>query len=170
MVQTIDPTARVSPYARIHTDRLVIGAYSRIDDGAILTGDIEIGHHVHIGANVLLTGRYGIKIGDYSGLSPFVLLLTGSDDFSGRSMINPTVPDEYKPFLKTGPVAVGRSSMVGAHSTIMPGVIIGDGVAVGAYSLVNKNCIDNSLYAGRPAKRLKERCKDVWELISRFEA
>ena len=38
---------------------------------------------------------------------------------------------------------------------IMPGVHIGSGVIIGAGSVVNKDCPDNSIYAGIPARKIK---------------
>jgi maltose O-acetyltransferase len=41
-------------------------------------------------------------------------------------------------------------------SIICPGVVIGEGVVVAAGSIVTKNCDANSLYAGNPARKIKE--------------
>ena len=164
----IHPSAIVSPHARIYGN-VDIGEHSRIDDGVILTGDIKIGAYCHIAAYAVLTGRAGITIGDYVGISMFSVLLTGSDDFSGRSMVGPTVPEKYKPFLQKGPISIGRNCIIGAHSTIMPNVKIGNGVSVGAYSLVKGDCEDDSIYAGRPAQFMKTRSLASWELVKRLE-
>lgn len=40
--------------------------------------------------------------------------------------------------------------------TILPGVIINDGCIVAAGAVVNKDCEANSLYAGVPARKIKE--------------
>jgi galactoside O-acetyltransferase len=169
-VIAIHSTAMMSPHARIHATRLVVGKHSRIDDGVILTGDIEIGDYVHVAAYAVLTGRAGIKVGSYTGISMYTSVLTGSDDFSGRSMVGPTVPVKYKPHLTAAPVVIGRNVMIGAHSTIMPGVTLHDGVAVGAYSLVKNDCEENALYAGAPAAFIKKRSLQMWDFVRRLEA
>ena len=97
-------------------------------------------------------------------------ILTGSDDFSGRSMVGPTVPDEYKPHIRIGPVCIGRNVIIGAHATIMPGVVIHDGAGIGAYSLVKEDCDGDILYAGVPAKRVKQRSTEMWRLVEQLEA
>ncbi|WP_280788319.1 acyltransferase [Paenibacillus sp. PastF-3] len=54
------------------------------------------------------------------------------------------------------PIKIGNGCWIGARSTILPGVTIGEGCIIAAGSLVIKNCSPNSLYAGVPAKRIKE--------------
>ena len=46
--------------------------------------------------------------------------------------------------------------MIGMESLIMPGVSIGDGAIIGAYSLVNTNIPAWTIATGRPAKVVKE--------------
>jgi galactoside O-acetyltransferase len=51
---------------------------------------------------------------------------------------------------------------------ILPGVTLEDGVAIGALSLVTKNCEAFSVYAGNPVRRIKDRKRDLLELERRF--
>ena len=44
---------------------------------------------------------------------------------------------------------------IGANVTILPGVTIEDGVVIGAGSVVTKDCKSNTLYAGVPAKEIR---------------
>lgn len=55
-----------------------------------------------------------------------------------------------------GKIKVGNGSWIGARSTILSGVTIGKGVVIGAGSLIIKDCEDNCLYAGIPAKKIKK--------------
>jgi acetyltransferase-like isoleucine patch superfamily enzyme len=57
---------------------------------------------------------------------------------------------------RTGPVEIGREVMLGANSTVLPGIIIGDGAVVGAGSLVNRDIPPGALAAGVPARVIKE--------------
>ena len=75
-------------------------------------------------------------------------------------MTNPTVPDEYKHELKSL-VRVGRHCIVGTGSVILPGVVLAEGTSVGALSLINKSTQPWSIYAGRPARRVKSRSQDL---------
>lgn len=52
---------------------------------------------------------------------------------------------------KQGKITVGRNVRIGSHTTIMPGVSIGDNTIVGAYSLVNKDLPANVIATGNPA-------------------
>lgn len=54
--------------------------------------------------------------------------------------------DEYR----IGHVDIGENTMIGANVTILPGVIIGDGVSIGAGAVVSKNVPDNALVYGNP--------------------
>ena len=58
-------------------------------------------------------------------------------------------------------VIIGRHVIIGSGSVVLPGVNLEDGVAVGALSLVSKNCSKFGVYFGVPAKRIKERKNDL---------
>ena len=63
--------------------------------------------------------------------------------------------------IKQAPVHVCKHVIIGTCSAVLPGVMIGEGCAVGAMALVTKSCEAWSLYAGIPCKRIKERSKDL---------
>lgn len=142
----------------------------RVDDFCILAGGggIELGNFVHVACYCALFGSCGIVMEDFSGLSARVLLYSQSDDYSGYSLTNPTVPDHYKPGIKKGKVVLGRHVIVGANSTILPGITLAEGAAVGAHSLVTKNCEAWWIYFGTPAKKLRRRSMKLLELEREF--
>lgn len=55
----------------------------------------------------------------------------------------------------TGPVWIGRDVLVGANSTILPGIRIGDGAQVAAMSLVNHDIPPGARVGGVPARVLR---------------
>ncbi len=57
--------------------------------------------------------------------------------------------------LRIGKVIIGKDSMIGANSTILPGVNIGEGAKVSAMSLVNKDVKKNEFAGGVPIKTIK---------------
>ena len=56
-----------------------------------------------------------------------------------------------------GNVLVGKNSYLGIGSVIKHQIKIGDNTVIGGNSFVNKNCLDNSIYYGVPAKRIRKR-------------
>lgn len=56
---------------------------------------------------------------------------------------------------KKGKVIIKKSAKIGTHSTIMPGVTIGENSVVGAYSFVKDNIPPNTLCYGVPAKVIR---------------
>ena len=149
-------------------DQIEIGDYSRIDDFCVLSGKIKIGRNVHIAPQCLLAGgEEGIFMEDFSGLAYNVQIFSQSDDYSGATMTNPTIPVAYKNEKKKS-VFLGRHVIVGAGSMVFPGVSIAEGCSVGAMTLVNKSTQPWGVYVGNPARRVKERKMDLLELEKKF--
>jgi acetyltransferase-like isoleucine patch superfamily enzyme len=57
---------------------------------------------------------------------------------------------------RKGRVEIGREVLIGTNTLILPGVSIGDGATVGAYSLVNKDIPAGALAAGVPARIIRQ--------------
>ena len=53
-------------------------------------------------------------------------------------MTNSMIETIYKD-VQTAPVNIKRHSIIGSHTTILPGVTIGEGVSVGSHSLVKSD-------------------------------
>ncbi len=64
------------------------------------------------------------------------------------------------------PIRIGDNVFIGSNCTILPGVIIGNNVIVGAGSLVTKNLESNFVYGGVPAKLIKS-IDEYWEGIQK---
>lgn len=164
----------ISRHASIHGwDRISVGDHVRIDDFCVLTGGagIEIGSYVHVSAHCALYGGSGIRLDDFSGLSPRTLVFSESDDFSGRSLIHPFFPKtpEWKPGYAAGRVTVRRFAQTGAGTTIMPGVTLGEGAVTGAHTLVTDDLEPWWIYVGTPARKLRERQRDVVQLAEAYQ-
>lgn len=146
-----------------HPERISIGNHVRIDDFCVLSASEEIilGSYIHINCYSALYATSRIIMEDFSGLSSYVALYTESDDYSGESLTNPTVPKEYKPNLHEGPIALEKHAIIGTHSCILPNVVVEIGTAIGAHSLVKGNCDPWSIYVGSPARKIGERKKDI---------
>lgn len=147
-------------------ENISIGNNVRIDDFCILSGIILLGSNIHISAYCVLYGAYGIELEDHSGLSPRCTVLSAMDDFSGNYLIGPMV-DESLTNVTGGKVIIKRYSQIGASCVVFPDLIIEEGVAVGAMSLVNKSLSEWSICAGIPAKKIKDRSKELLKLLTK---
>lgn len=153
---------KISDKASIYEpERMEIGDNSRIDDFCVVSGRIVLERNVHVAPMCLVAGGDpGITLEDFSGLAYHVKIFSQSDDYSGATMTNPTVPSRYKAEIRK-PVRVGRHCIVGAGSVITPGVTLAEGTAVGALALILKSTEAWSIYAGVPARRVKDRRRDL---------
>ncbi|MFC0414203.1 acyltransferase [Cytobacillus solani] len=142
-------------------ESIEIGNNVRIDDFCLLSGGekgIKIGSNIHIAAFSAIYGEGGVLLEDFCTLSSRVILYSLTDDYSGLSMTNPTVPKEYTGVIKA-PITISKHVIIGTNSTVLPNVVIGEGSAIGAHSLVTKNINSWGIYAGIPAKKIKDRSK-----------
>ena len=96
---------------------------------------------------------------DFTTLSSGVRVFSGTDDFLGGCLANSTIPYPYRIPARSF-VRIHKHAIIGANSVILPGVTIGEGAAIGAHSLVCKDCEPWTVYAGSPAKLLKKRPKE----------
>lgn len=144
--------------------KMHIGNHVRIDDFCLLVGNITIGNHVHICAYSTFHASAGsIVIDDFSGFSVRTTVYAASDDYSGETMSNPTVPEKYKA-VETGDVYFGKHTLVGAGSTFLHKTYLPEGNAIGSMTLVNGRLEPWGIYAGIPCRRIKDRSKHCLEL------
>lgn len=165
----IGKNVKISNKASIYNyNEIEIGDNSRIDDFCIISGKIKIGRNVHITPTCLVAGGIkGIIFEDFTTLAYGVKVFTQSDDYSGETMSNSTIPKKYKnEYFKE--VVVKKHSIVGAGSVIMPGVILEEGTSVGAMSLVLKTTQPWGIYLGIPAIRKKNRKKNLLSLEKEY--
>ena len=162
---------RISKKASLYNpSRIAIGNHVRIDDFCVISageGGIEIGDYVHIAVFCSLMGAGRIRLDDFSGLSSRVSIYSSNDDYSGERLTNPTVPNEFTGVVHAD-VVLGKHVLVGVGAVILPNIRIGDGVSVGALSLVTKNCAAFGVYFGAPARRIGERKRDLLDLESQL--
>ena len=158
----------ISDKASIYSpEKISIKSNVRIDDFCILSGTIELGNYVHIGCYTSLIGHALICLEDFAGLSQGVRVFSSSDDYSGRWMSNPTIPEEYKN-THTASVVIGKHALVGAASIVLPGVSLGEGASVGALSLVKQSVPEWEVWGGNPLRFLKKRHQDILKLEKHF--
>jgi dTDP-4-amino-4,6-dideoxy-D-glucose acyltransferase len=153
-------------------ERIALGNNIRIDDFCVLSageGGICIGNYVHIAVYSCVMGAGKITFSDFSGLSSRVSIYSSNDDYSGATMSNPTVPSQFAGATHAD-VHIGKHVIIGCGSVILPGVTLEEGVAVGALSLVNRNCRAFGIYSGNPARRISERKRGLLEMERQISA
>lgn len=144
-----------------------LGNNVRIDDFCVLSagvGGIDIGNYVHIAVFSSLIGSGHISLADFCNISSRVSIYSSNDDYSGAAMTNPTLPAAFTN-VHHADIKVGYHVIIGSGAIILPGVILEEGAAIGALSLVKKDCQSFGIYAGVPAKKIGERKRDLLEYV-----
>ncbi len=144
----------------IGLENIEFGKNIIIDDFVLIYASDEhrIGSYVHIASFSSITGGGKFYMDDFAGLASGCRIITGSDDFSGGGLTNPTIPEEFRS-VERGTVKIGRHAIIGTNSVILPDVNIGEGCAVGAGSIVTKDLEPWGVYVGN--RRVKERRRDI---------
>ncbi len=108
--------------------------------------NLTIGRNSVVNQNCRLDNRGGIVIGDEVSISPEVHIITADHD-----VYSTTLQGREKP------VKVGDFVFIGSRATILPGVTLGNGCAVGACSVVTKSVPPYTVVAGNPAREIGRR-------------
>jgi len=106
---------------------------------------ISHGKDVYIAHTAYVDKRAPIELGDNVTICDWVKILT----------------HDYSPVMhggqeKVAGLKIGKKVFIGIQSIILPGITIGDNVVVGAGAVVTKDLPSNGVYAGNPAKKVKE--------------
>ena len=110
------------------------------------------GINIHIGKNVFINS--GCKFQDQGGI--FI------DDGAliGHNVVIATLNHDMNPTKRASmiaqPIHIGKNVWIGSNATILAGVSIGNGAVIGAGSVVTKDVPENAVYAGVPAKKIKD--------------
>ncbi|MCU1756089.1 acyltransferase [Pseudomonas helleri] len=140
-------------------DGAEIGKGSRVWHFVHICGGAKIGESVSLGQNVFVGNKVSIgnncKIQNNVSVYDNVILEEGV--FCGPSMVftnvyNPRSLIERKEQYRN--TLVKKGSTLGANSTIICGVTIGNFAFVAAGAVVNKDVPDYALVAGVPAKQI----------------
>ena len=100
-----------------------------------------------INKSCFLLLRDRIEIGYNTGLAYGVTILTSANPWNELNKLYPG---------RKAPVVIGHDCWIGANSTILPGVTIGDYSIIAAGSVVTKDVPSGVMVAGNPAKIKKE--------------
>lgn len=161
---------RLSRKASLYSvNEISIGNHVRIDDFCILSGKIDIGNYVHVNPFCgIFAGSAGVSLDDFANLASRITIYAISDDYSGETLTSPLIPEQFKK-LRREHVHIGKYVIIGTGTSILPGVTIEEGSAIGAMSLVTRNTKSWGIYAGTPIKLIKERSRNMLNLLKEFQ-
>ncbi|MBO3769365.1 MAG: DapH/DapD/GlmU-related protein [Thermoproteota archaeon] len=111
-----------------------IGENCLIGTGTMLDGSVKIGNNVKIQSGVYLP--HETIVGDNVFIGPYACVTN----------------DRYPVSEKLRPVTIGNGCIIGANSTLIAGVSIGDGSVVAAGSVVTRDIPPNVVVVGVPAR------------------
>lgn len=123
----------------------VVFPEARIGSNCNICANVLIENDVVIGNNV--TVKSGVQIWDGATIEDNVFIgpnVTFTNDLSPRSKIH------SKEYEKT---IIKKGASIGANSTIVAGITIGEYALIGAGSVVTKDIRSNTLWYGNPAKQ-----------------
>ena len=145
---------RTLPLADYIVDRwekarvLGFGARSSVYDSCLVLGSVSVGEDTWIGPYTVLDGSGGLTIGSHCSISAGVQIY--SHDTVSRSLSAGKLPIDY------APTRIGSCCYIGPNSIIAKGVSIGDGVVIGANSLVLQDIPDNTRAYGTPCRIIRD--------------
>lgn len=114
----------------------------------IVKGKLSIGNNVGMSSSAIIchneiTVEDGVKIGGNVAIY--------DTDFHSINYIERTSILEDKKNIKTSPVHIKKNVFIGAHSTILKGVTIGENSVIGACSVIRESILANEIWVGNPA-------------------
>ena len=160
---------KISDKASLYnSDQMELGDNVRIDDFCVVSGKVTFGRNVHIAIFCNIAGgTEGVTFDDFSGLAYGCHVFSQSDDYTGLSLTNPTIPSEFKNERKEK-IHIGKHCIVGTNSLVFPGVVMADGCSLGAMSMLTKSTEPWTMYFGIPAKKLKKRKTNLLDLEKQY--
>lgn len=129
--------------AYLRKQGIQIGENVTIFEPAHTVIDIQNPHLLTIGNHVQIT--YGVVILTHDYAWSVLKTMPALDNCSTGSILG-----------ACGHVTIGNNVFIGMNSIITRGVTIGNNVIIGAGSVVTKDCLDDGVYAGNPARRIME--------------
>ena len=155
-----DGTVKIDENAMIRRGTVIysgvkIGKNLRTGHNVLIRENTEIGNDVLVGTNTVIDGncKIGSRVSVQTNVYITAYTVIEDDVFMGPCAV--TTNDKYMVYgaeLK-GPI-IKRGAKIGANSTILPGIVIGEDAIVGAGSVVTKDVKSKEIVAGVPIKVL----------------
>ena len=136
-----------------------IGEGTKIWQFCVIFPETSIGKNCNICAFVLIENN--VEIGDNvtikSGVQIWDATTIEDNVFIGPNVTftNDKYPKSKNIDWEIKKTLIKKGASIGANSTILPGITIGENAMIGAGSVVTKNVPKNELWLGNPAKFIK---------------
>ena len=110
-------------------------------------GDLHFDKGVNIGTQCRIATQSGVLIGESTLIAAYCYIGPGNHKWDEEKGSYNSGDMELK-----GGTHIGKNVWIGARSTILDGITIGDGAVIAAHSFVNKDVPAGATVAGVPAK------------------
>jgi maltose O-acetyltransferase len=150
-VNVIGGSQMVSPRvrSRIYRRCKIAAETEQILPGCFFYGhDISIGAATWVNHRCYFDTRAPITIGRNCDLAMEVMFCTSDHELGPHSRR----AGDYR----AAPIRVGDGTWIGTRALLLPGVTVGAGCVIAAGSVVTGDCEPDGLYAGAPARRIKD--------------
>jgi len=137
-----------------HAEQIQIGNRVKLGKESVLgawpSSELTIGDDTYIGRWTIILAYESVQIGNDCLIAP------------GCHITDVNHGIEYGELIRTQnytskPVRIGNDVWVGAGSSILPGVTVGDGAVIGARSVITRDVPPYAIVAGVPAKMIRYR-------------
>lgn len=153
-VNVINEGGYISPNASIiGKGELIIEQGAEIRDFAVLEfgeGVLKLSQNAVVGYGVVMQLTGSIEVGAGTLIGPNSVLVASNH---GTKLALPICSQE----LTRGEIKIGKDVWIGANVTVNYNLEIFSGAIIGANSFVNKNIPTCEVWAGTPARKLKNR-------------
>lgn len=106
--------------------------------------NMKLGEHVFINHGLTVMARGGVEIEDGVMIGPNASILTANHDFNDHMV------------LLVGKVYIKKNAWIGANTSILAGVTIGENAVVAAGAVVTKDVPKDTVVGGNPARVIKQ--------------